>query len=315
MLTLTKKKIFVILFLTLAFAGVLSNTFAISLVKPTNIFYVNDYANLLSDETEQYILNTNKSLQSQTGAQIVVVTVPNLGGQEIESYATALFREFGIGSKAKNNGVLILLALEERKIRIEVGYGLEGALPDGKTGRIRDAYMIPYLKQNDWNAGIKNGFSAILKDVEAEYKVTAGSTDAIIDPSYDDTTIEVGKYFNYSLIMIFACPIVGYILGKLYFKNKINKKKRFLWSILFFVINVVITALLAQEIISTLFFIFFGFIWFIIFLMSVSITGHLPKGNSGSSWGGSGGGSWGRRRLFGWWRIIWRRRFFRELLK
>lgn len=69
----------------------------------------------------------------------------------------------------------MLLALQERQFRIEVGYGLEGTLTDGKTGRIQDEYIIPYLKQNDWNNGIKNGFSAILNEVSKEYNVEVGT--------------------------------------------------------------------------------------------------------------------------------------------
>ena len=95
-----------------------------AIVQPTSYFYVNDYANLLTEDTKNYIINTNVNLQKQTGAQIVVVTVENLEGNSLEDYATELFRNFGIGDKTKNNGILMLLALEEREFRIEVGYGL-----------------------------------------------------------------------------------------------------------------------------------------------------------------------------------------------
>ena len=75
--------------------------------------------------------------------------------------------------------MLLLLALEERQFRVEVGYGLEGALPDGKTGRIQDEYIIPYLRENNWNDGIKNGFSAILEVVADEYNVEVGAEQAV----------------------------------------------------------------------------------------------------------------------------------------
>ena len=75
-----------------------------ALVKPTSNFYVNDYANILSDETEQYIMDKSVALHNIDGTQIVVVTVPNLEGRDLESYATELFRSFGIGDKEKNNG-------------------------------------------------------------------------------------------------------------------------------------------------------------------------------------------------------------------
>lgn len=144
---------------------------SLAVVEPTSEFYVNDYANLLNEETKQYIINCNTILYSKTGAQVVVVTIPNLEGSSLEEYATSLFRKFGIGDKQKNNGVLLLLTLEERQFRVEVGYGLEGALPDGKTGRIQDEYIIPYLKNNNWNDGIKNGFNAILQVISEEYRI------------------------------------------------------------------------------------------------------------------------------------------------
>lgn len=131
---------FLILFLLL---GILNVN---AIVSPTKEFYVNDYANILSSETEKYIIDKSSQLANIDGTQIVVVTVNNLEGDTIENYANTLFRNFGIGDKTKNNGLLLLLALEERQFRVEVGYGLEGILPDGKTGRFQDTYIIPYLK-------------------------------------------------------------------------------------------------------------------------------------------------------------------------
>lgn len=176
MLTSIKKN-----FKIIAFTLIVSSLFMLTskaLVKPTTEFYVNDYANLLSDEVKENIMNTNKQLESQTGAQVVVVTIENLENQSLEEYATDLFRSFGIGDKEKNNGVLLLVALEERQLRIEVGYGLEGALPDGKVGRIEDEYMIPYLKENNWNEGIQNGFNRIIEILCEEYNIEIANVEA-----------------------------------------------------------------------------------------------------------------------------------------
>ena len=81
--------------------------------------------------------------------KIVVAVVESLEGQEVEEYANNLFRTWGIGDKEKNNGILLLVSTGDRKIRIEVGYGLEGALNDGKTGAILDNYVVPYLKKEE----------------------------------------------------------------------------------------------------------------------------------------------------------------------
>lgn len=163
-------RITVILFILINVLTV--NAFAI--VKQSKEFYVNDTANLISNDVEQYIIDTNKKLNSATGAQIVVVTIESLEGESLEEYAIKLFRQYGIGDKSKNNGVLLLLVLEERQFRIEVGYGLEGILNDAKTGRIQDDYIIPYLKDDNWDEGIRNGYSKILQIVSEEYGVDIG---------------------------------------------------------------------------------------------------------------------------------------------
>ena len=219
MLTSIKKKIFKTLLIAVIFITAISlKSFAI--VKPTTEFYVNDYANLLNQNTKNYIINANKQLYSQTGAQIVVVTVQNLEGNSLEDYANQLFRNFGIGDKNKNNGVLLLLALEERQFRVEVGYGLEGILPDGKTGRIQDEYIIPYLKQNNGNDGIKNGFSAILEIVADEYGVQVDSQTAIAGQSDFDTEEFTGFPFV-------GIPIISYIAGTIARSVKKNSNKLF----------------------------------------------------------------------------------------
>ena len=92
-------------------------------------------------------------MDEKAHAQIAVVTIKSLDGSDIESYAVALFKQWGIGSKATDHGVLILLATQDRRYRIEVGYGLEPILPDGKTGGFgREA--VPLLKQNDYNGAV-----------------------------------------------------------------------------------------------------------------------------------------------------------------
>ncbi|MHC1718582.1 MAG: YgcG family protein [Acidaminococcaceae bacterium] len=128
--------------------------------KPTSgSIYVQDYANLLSAETKSTINAVSKDLENKTKAQIVVVTVPSLDGQPIEDYSLELLRAWGIGDKEKNNGVLLLVALKDRQSRIEVGYGLEGALPDGLTGRIQDQAMIPYFSSGNYDKGIMQGYA------------------------------------------------------------------------------------------------------------------------------------------------------------
>ena len=137
----------------------------------TEDFYVNDLAQVLSTKTKAYILEQSIKLDELSGAQLVVVTIDSTNGLPLEEYALDILRGWGIGSKDKNNGVLILLAVEDRKSRIEVGYGLEGALPDGKTGWIQDEFMIPYFSTGDYSTGILEGYKAILLEIYNEYDI------------------------------------------------------------------------------------------------------------------------------------------------
>lgn len=123
--------------------------------------YVQDYAGIISSEDRQKILSIGQDLDNKTTAQVTVLTVNSLEGQTIEDYSLAVLRQWGIGNKEKNNGVLIVVAVKDRQSRIEVGYGLEGVLPDGKTGRIQDKYMLPYFRQNDYSKGILNAYAAV----------------------------------------------------------------------------------------------------------------------------------------------------------
>ncbi len=145
---------------------------AMDIPQPDSNFYCLDHADMLATETENAIINASQNLEQKTGAQIVVVTVPTLGeGVVLEDYSLELFRQWGIGDKEKNNGVLLLIAQEERKSRVEVGYGLEGALPDAKTGRIQDDNLIPFFKEGKHDLGIINTYNALLKEVAAEYDI------------------------------------------------------------------------------------------------------------------------------------------------
>jgi len=172
-----------------------------AIVEPTSDFYVNDYADILSEETEKFIQDNSIALNDGTTAQIVVVTVKSLDGKSIEEYATELFRSFGIGDKEKNNGLLILLSIEERLCKIEVGYGLEGILPDGKTGRIQDEYMIPYFKDDNFDEGMLNGYKAFYKEVAEEYNFDTSI--APVEPEEDFLDSPGGTLLMLKSVLVF----------------------------------------------------------------------------------------------------------------
>ncbi len=161
----------IILLELLFFCIVSISCFAIIPPKPFTSIYCQDLANVLTDRTKLKINSISHEINLKTGVQIVVLVVPSLNGINESDYALDVFRTWGIGNKEKNNGILILLALKERKSRIEVGYGLEGALPDGKVGRIIDEYMVPALKQEQYDTAVRQGYKEISQIVAQEYKI------------------------------------------------------------------------------------------------------------------------------------------------
>ncbi len=124
---------------------------------------VDDRANILSAEDEATLESIARDVEQKTTAQIAVVTVPSLEGLTVDKYAHKLFNAWGIGQKEVNNGVLFLIAPKERRLRIEVGYGLEPLLTDSLCGEIRDSQIIPRFKANDYPAGILAGTRRIAK--------------------------------------------------------------------------------------------------------------------------------------------------------
>ncbi len=160
---LTLSLIILILFTTVVSYG------EVVMPEPTRIFYINDFANVIDEDVEASITNVNLNYEKTSEKpQIVVATVQNMQGLDENSYATELFEKWKIGNKEYNNGVLILLAIDERRIKIETGYGLEGALPDSEVGRILDS-STGYLSEGDYSKGIENIFFQLAKNVNEEY--------------------------------------------------------------------------------------------------------------------------------------------------
>lgn len=127
--------------------------------------YVNDYAGVLSAGEAATLNDISVSLENATTAQLVFVIVPSIAPYDEFTYGQALFDAWRIGQKGKDNGLLILLALKERRLRIHTGYGLEGLLPDGKLGRYRDDYLVPLLRQNRIGEGLANIGRVIAQDI------------------------------------------------------------------------------------------------------------------------------------------------------
>src|ERR1700730_3926196 len=145
-----------------------------------------DQAGVMSADSRSTIEAKLKDLEVKSGIQLVVATVKSLQGNDIESYANQLFRTWKLGQAQKNNGVLLLVAPAEHKVRIEVGYGLEGTLTDALSSVIISSAVIPRFKSNDFSGGIERGVDGIISvlsgdSAEWQPKVNVRSEDASAD--------------------------------------------------------------------------------------------------------------------------------------
>jgi len=134
--------------------------------------YVNDFAGILSAQSKSAIAAISQQVEAKTSAQVAVVTVPTTNPLTIEQYAVSLFEKWGIGQKGKDNGILILMAVNDKKVRIETGYGLEGALPDSVCSQIIYQIMLPEFRSGDYNKGLVSGSIAVADLIAKEYNTT-----------------------------------------------------------------------------------------------------------------------------------------------
>ena len=186
--------------------------------QPTTTFYVNDFAETLSDSTKDYIAATSKTLYEKSGAQVVVVTVASLDGQSVETYSLDLARSWGIGSSEKNNGVLILLSTGDRKVRIEVGTGLEGCLPDSKTGRLMDQFAIPSYRNDDFDTGTLELYKAVVSVVCEEYGLEGVlSQEDMRTEAADEEDEEVPFTWEVVVFMVAFAAALLMVIGCVYF--------------------------------------------------------------------------------------------------
>lgn len=146
---------------------------------PKLIGRVNDYANLLSPATINQLDSILKELESTDSTQIVVLTIPSLGGESLEEFSLRSAETYKIGQKGHDNGALLLIAKDERKLRIEVGYGLEGTLTDHMSGRIIRNVITPQFRNGNFNQGVINGVGAMISVVKGEYQASAASNQGV----------------------------------------------------------------------------------------------------------------------------------------
>ncbi len=182
-----QKKLAVVLLCMLALLCVPS--MAVAVVDAPADVYVGDYANVLSESTEQYIIAENQKLAEVTGAQIVVVTVDFLDGVEIEDYAYTIFNDWGIGDADRNNGLLLLLAIGEDNYYAMQGAGLERVLSSGTLGDYLYDYLEDDFAAGNYDAGVNDVFDAFLEWFYIYYDLPESGT---VNKNHNDYTGTIG---------------------------------------------------------------------------------------------------------------------------
>lgn len=233
--------------------------------------YVTDAAHVLSDTTRASLEARLGALDASTTEQVAVVTVPDLGGDYIEHYAAQLFEKWGIGRAKEDNGVLLLVAVEDRQLRIEVGYGLEGALPDSVANAIIQDDMVPLLKQGDYDGAVQKGVDSIVAAIDGEYAASGQEAQSSIDP------------WAATVFGIIAIQWLAAILGR--------SKSWWLGGVLGGIGGLVLSSIFGWWLLGgaalTLVLIVFGFLFD--FLVSRSFTDAMRSGSTPPWWTGGGG--------------------------
>lgn len=234
--------------------------------------YVNDFANIIDAGTKSSIEGKLQTLDRVSGIQVSVVTVKSLGGDTIENYAVQLFQEWGIGRAKRDTGVLLLVAPNEREVKIEVGYGLEGDLTDIQSGIIIRNIIIPAFKESNYSKGISDATDAIIaivtKSPEAANYQNSQSSGGSSDTNY--------------------APFIFVIFIVLNFLSIVLGKSKSWW------LGGVIGALIGLVIALIWGFLFVGLTWIAILtiaglIFDFIVSKHPPSGGRGMWFGGMGG--------------------------
>ena len=217
------------LFAVFIFCVLLYPAVSLSADYPEPYGYVNDFAKVITDRDEKIIAQYASILEERTSAQLAVVTVKTTSPESIESYAVELFERWGIGKKDKDNGILLLVAIKDRKTRIEVGYGLEGVITDALASRIINEVMITEFKGGSFSTGLKNGATAIVSIIAENQGLHITGQESFYHTSLQQTASPFAQLIQFILFMLFFLLIVGTrsgILGYLLFGSLYSRRRR-----------------------------------------------------------------------------------------
>lgn len=248
--------------------------------------YCEDLTGTLNNYSQQEISSILRSLEDSTSVQFLVLVVPNIGDESIERYAYETAVQNKIGHKGKDNGVLLLVAKDDRKLRFEVGYGLEGVLPDALAKRVIDYVIVPEFKKGNFSSGIKGGVESVIEIIHAGDNGEE-VFNAQVSSNTRNSNNDEKEYDGMVFLLFFPLIIIGEIL-----KYKLGKKKGLGLSIA--------TAAVVFLILLPLSLFPFVIIFFSIFTAFLNIPGGGGgSGGSGRYYGGGYGGGYSSGGGFG----------------
>lgn len=264
----------------MAMAGVAPVSAATAIPAPPTSSPVLDQANVLQDTTEATLSQTILDYEKTTGNQIAVLTITDLGGEAIEGYAYRVASSWGVGNQKANNGVLLVVAIQDRRVRIEVGRNLEPMLTDLQTHRIIQDYIVPQFRAGDYNAGVTVGVQKIIAVIGGERLSGAAPTTS--------RRLKVSEIFDLAYLAItaisFVISYIGAFLGR--------TKSWWLGGVLG-VIPGAVMLFFASVIFASIFILAGGLIGFILdFIASKNYRERKSRGED-TTWWGSGGGFFG----------------------
>ncbi len=172
--------------------------------------WVSDTAGVIDQETEARLNAVIDRLENETGAEIAVVTIHSTDSRTPKAFATELFNRWRIGKEGEDNGVLVLLVMEARRVEVETGYGVEGVLSDGKVGAILDRLVIPWFKKGDFGGGLVAGVTAMAEAIAEEASIGASEATGRVAPRLGGTvsSVPTEPFWRDSLLLWFLAFVL-----------------------------------------------------------------------------------------------------------
>ena len=165
---------------------------------------VTDLAGILDAGTQQQLLRLIREVQERTTAEIAILTVPSTESLTLEEYSVAIFDRWKIGKRGQDNGLLFLVAVRDRRMRITTGYGLEGILPDGKVGEIRDRDILPHFRTGRYAEGVLRGTEALVSVILADKKKKDPEDKRTTHPAQDMERVAIGTRIVIGILFVVA---------------------------------------------------------------------------------------------------------------